>query len=623
MPLPIVEPPCDLSVGRRELGIPAGFVFLFAFDFLSGFQRKNPLGLIAAFERAFPPGDEPSLVIKSINGDQAIGDLERLREAASSRPGITIMDGYLGQAQMGSLVRSADCVVSLHRSEGFGLTLADAMALGVPVIASDYGGNLEFMDDGEQRARADPEGRGRPGLRAVLTQLLVGRPRAGSRRRRVAPRGGRARRAPAQSGTRPRRRARPVQPRPIGVGHRRSVVGHPRSSWSHRLRTGEHVSIVKRAVDPARRGMRRAIGAPGGAPYVETIEHLRDDITAVAQQQAEAMAATERVAGLAEQRFQEVSEQLAGLASTVASGDELAATEQQLATSRAEIEATQQQLATSRAEIERLAADFSSFRSAVYGALDRIGGQVDRFLRGAVSVPDEAGRDAGAGLEVVPYMATDQYERRAPDGSTELGFEGPLEGGYRAFEDVFRGSEETVTDRLSVYVDELIGPVVDLGCGRGELLALLRERDHEAVGVDLDAEMVERCRRKGLDVEQADALDALRRRGDGTVGTIFSAQFLEHLDHAALVDLLAESRRVLRAGGRFIAETVNPHALFAFKTFWVDPTHRQPLFPEVLLVMARAAGFATGRIRFPFGVGDASRDRWTQGEYTLIAAAPG
>jgi glycosyltransferase involved in cell wall biosynthesis len=147
IPMPIVAPHVDRRLRRADLGLPEGFVFLFIFDFLSIAERKNPFGLVEAFSRAFAIGEGPTLVIKSINGSQRIRALERLRLAAISRPDIVVIDRYMSQSEIAATAAASDCYVSLHRSEGFGLTLADAMALGVPVIATDYGGNMEFMDD--------------------------------------------------------------------------------------------------------------------------------------------------------------------------------------------------------------------------------------------------------------------------------------------------------------------------------------------------------------------------------------------------------------------------------------------------------------------------------------------
>jgi glycosyltransferase involved in cell wall biosynthesis len=142
VPLPVVPPRLE---GPPDPRTADGFSFLFLFDFHSMLERKNPLGAIEAFARAFAPGEGPRLVVKSFNGDQRPEDLERLRAAVGDRPDIEVIDEYLDRGGRDRLIAGCDSYVSLHRSEGFGLTLAEAMAFGKPVIATGYSGNLDFM----------------------------------------------------------------------------------------------------------------------------------------------------------------------------------------------------------------------------------------------------------------------------------------------------------------------------------------------------------------------------------------------------------------------------------------------------------------------------------------------
>lgn len=143
-PVPVPE---RGTATREELGLPEEFTFLFAFDFNSVIERKNPLGLVEAFTRAFAPGEGPKLVIKTINGFRRLADFDRLLLATIDRDDIEVVDEFFPGWKRDAWTAECDCYVSLHRSEGFGLTMAEAMASGKPVIATRSSGNLNFMDD--------------------------------------------------------------------------------------------------------------------------------------------------------------------------------------------------------------------------------------------------------------------------------------------------------------------------------------------------------------------------------------------------------------------------------------------------------------------------------------------
>ncbi|MCW2986122.1 MAG: glycosyltransferase [Conexibacter sp.] len=150
-PIPVIKVPLAVERTqpprrtRAQLGLPEGFLILFFFDHNSVLERKNPLGLIEAFRRAFPEGDGAHLVIKSVHGELHPRDRLRLRVAAEAHPDVTLIEGHLSVGDRDAMVASCDLYASLHRSEGFGLTLAEAMALERPVLATAWSGNLEFM----------------------------------------------------------------------------------------------------------------------------------------------------------------------------------------------------------------------------------------------------------------------------------------------------------------------------------------------------------------------------------------------------------------------------------------------------------------------------------------------
>lgn len=125
------------------------FIFLFMFDFHSTLARKNPLGVIEAFKRAFrSTNQDVTLMIKFSNSKHYPAELELVKEAASSHPSIQFIDARLPKDVVNALFYNCDCYVSLHRAEGFGLTMAEAMYYGKPVIATGYSSNVEFMNTG-------------------------------------------------------------------------------------------------------------------------------------------------------------------------------------------------------------------------------------------------------------------------------------------------------------------------------------------------------------------------------------------------------------------------------------------------------------------------------------------
>ena len=145
--LPVAEP---LPSGRDRASFGLAddrFVFLATFDQFSVPERKNPFGVIAAFRHAFSANEGPLLWIKTMNGDKGWRQHERLLLAAAGRSDIIIWDEHLTRGDQMAVLNSADCLVSLHRSEGLGLHCAEAMWLAKPVIATRYSGNLDFMDD--------------------------------------------------------------------------------------------------------------------------------------------------------------------------------------------------------------------------------------------------------------------------------------------------------------------------------------------------------------------------------------------------------------------------------------------------------------------------------------------
>lgn len=171
---------------------------------------------------------------------------------------------------------------------------------------------------------------------------------------------------------------------------------------------------------------------------------------------------------------------------------------------------------------------------------------------------------------------------------------------YFAFESRMRAPTRELRERQRPYVELLAGhaPVLDLGCGRGELLELLREASIDARGVDADGDMVSFAAGEGLEVEQADALTALGAVADGSLGAVTALQLVEHLPPASLVRLLELAAAKLRPGGLLLLETINPVSPRALRHYFADLTHSQPLVAETLELLVQGAGFGEVEVRY-------------------------
>jgi O-antigen chain-terminating methyltransferase len=172
---------------------------------------------------------------------------------------------------------------------------------------------------------------------------------------------------------------------------------------------------------------------------------------------------------------------------------------------------------------------------------------------------------------------------------------------YVGFEDKFRGSSEDIHRRVSEYLPFFEGArdVLDIGCGRGEFLALLREHGVPARGIDINSAMVEVCRQQGLDASDADALSYLRAQPDGSLGGLFAAQVVEHLEPRYLTAVIGLAFDKLRPGAPIVLETINPACWFAFFESYIrDITHVRPLHPDTLKYLLIAGGFQHVDIRY-------------------------
>ena len=682
-PIPVVRMPPVLAhathgsrlVGRRRLGVHEDeFVFLFVFDFRSQFERKNPLGLIHAFRTAFLPSDPVRLVIKCVNEDSSPSRFEEMRQASVGYP-ISIQTGYIAAREMRDLFASSDAYISLHRSEGLGLTMAEAMSLGKPVIATAWSGNTDFMnvgnsflvpytlvelseDAGPYRAgevwaepslddaahlmqsvysnREEAFGRGAAAKQDIETHFSVDR--VGKRiserlqliSRRVADRsaatGARAiSTEPSVAGAQTLISRAPAVP-PMDLEHSiYGPLGLAAKKGMHFLLS--YHTLYQQQVDASFANFMRELAVATdrqSEQLRELVQRVQRTEKVVGRMASSASALDQRLRHVDEIR-KSFDDSLADLVNRMESLSD--AVDNQVARVKVLNDAVDAQ--------EDRVRDVSSLSERVESQLIQLRGDLDQSLvsLGQHSNPELEGQRArldqiAADLAEVmgrfltrPYMAEDVYGMGHLDEPMAYTLGEGNGAGLRSFSDLFRGGEQFIAERQRVYLPffEGLTEIVDLGCGRGEFLELLDRAGIPAIGVDLDSAMVEHCVSKGLKAVQEDALEHVCKRTSGSLDGIFSAQFIEHLPPDLLIELLDVAHDRLRTGGTFIAETVNPESYNALKTFHVDLTHQRPIYPQVLLHMCQQAGFASARIFYPVDGGFTQANYDTAGEYAVIA----
>ena len=646
---PVLYPPAapgSRETGRTRIGAtPEEFVFLCTFDFRSYVERKNPLGVIDAFTQAFTPADAARLVIKTINGDEQPDVLAAMR-ARAAQSVVTIEDGYWSAEDLRDLTAGCDAYVSLHRSEGLGLTIADAMGQGKPVIATGWSGNMDFMNEEssypvhydlvEIAASIGPYTRGEhwaePSIEhaAELMRYVMEHPEEARERGEVARQN-------------------------LAEGFSEESVGR---LISERLVLIDQQVTENRPTLAATKGPAMdETGATGGTlapkipetlaiapPLSHRVKHMVTNrvmpmvnLTSynnLQRTRADTVHMVERLEALEghvsrlEEERQALRERLGPLEAHVGSLEEdrqtleerLGPLEEGIGTLTGEmtsIEARLGPLEDERQAMEARLDPQASERQTIEARLGPLEERVEMIATDTARI--------GHRMAARPYMAVDAFgamgDRDQPMGYTST----PEQGPAPSFADLFRGSDEFIAERQRIYLPFFQGMerVVDLGCGRGEFLRLLHQQGVPAQGVEVDPALVARLRAEGFDMVEADAIAYLRDQPEQSLDGIFLAQVIEHLTTEQLVELLTVGRSRLRPRGVLIAETVNPESYEAMKTFYVDLTHQRPIFPQVLLQLCREAGFPSARIFYPLGGGFTQRAQDTAGEYAVVATAPG
>jgi len=249
-----------------------------------------------------------------------------------------------------------------------------------------------------------------------------------------------------------------------------------------------------------------------------------------------------------------------------------------------------EQARQTRAGLEALTADYR-------GCVEQINGLTRRL----------------AELRQQQFMINRRIERFAafPEGDP-VRDDGEADGGgtagdhrddhaYYLFENIFRGAEEVILERQSVYLPYFKGAetVLDVGCGRGEFLELLRREEVPAYGIDLNEDMIQVCREKGFDVRQAEALAHIGSLPAESLGGIFMAQFIEHLPAASIIEAARLAHDKLRPGGHLVMETQNPLSMVVgARNFYTDMSHIRPIHPEAAKFMLQMIGFQQVELKF-------------------------
>ena len=293
----------------------------------------------------------------------------------------------------------------------------------------------------------------------------------------------------------------------------------------------------------------------------ETLSRLREELVALVHFETQLILYAQKITAYVDTKDRYVAALPHGLAAAISAlGDEM--------------QGRWESMGARERRYESLVNEVRGTLSVVLGAIHTMKRELERRGPAADAAPDVAHRATSPALDSYKYVG---------------------------FEEAFRGSQHEIRQRLAEYVPLFEGAsdVLDIGCGRGEFLDLLREQGIRARGVDLNDEMAALCRERGLEAAAGDALAYLESQPDASLGGLFGAQIVEHLEPAYLMRLLETAYHKLRPGSKIVLETINPACWYAFFSSYIrDITHSQPLHPDTLRYLLVASGFQRTELRY-------------------------
>jgi 2-polyprenyl-3-methyl-5-hydroxy-6-metoxy-1,4-benzoquinol methylase len=283
-------------------------------------------------------------------------------------------------------------------------------------------------------------------------------------------------------------------------------------------------------------------------------------------------------------------------------GGLLADAEKRIASYHSETEQLETEMGQLRTKVEKLECENQILKSKIEqlnGDTDNLKNEIKSMVSKEVesvisSIDLDLDNKAWLSRILESRMPKEYKQVTCPSGTTDS------EINYYVFEERFRGSRDNILKHNTNFVDYFANctNVLDIGCGRGEFLELARDRGINARGIDINEDMINFCKSKGLNVELKDAMEALCEIDDKTLDGIFISQVVEHLSPDYLINMLNLCNRKMKYGFYIIIETVNPLSLFSLANFFIDLSHVKPVHPETLKFLLDTTGFREIETKF-------------------------